>query len=57
MAERAGAHIVTVRASHASMVSQPAAATRLILEAVAATGLHQGQGSNGNRLVEVVANR
>lgn len=37
MAERAGAHIETVAASHASMVSQPEAVTRLVLSAVEAT--------------------
>ena len=37
MAERANATIVEVPASHVSFVSQPAAATRLILEAVKAT--------------------
>jgi pimeloyl-ACP methyl ester carboxylesterase len=37
MAERANATIVEVPASHASMVSQPEAATRLILQAVEAT--------------------
>ena len=37
MAERAGAQIVTVAASHATMVSEPEAATDLILQAVAAT--------------------
>ena len=37
MAERANATIVEVPASHASMVSQPEAATQLILQAVEAT--------------------
>jgi hypothetical protein len=37
MAERAGAHIEEVAASHASMVSQPDIATDLILAAVRAT--------------------
>ncbi len=37
MAERAGAQIVTVAASHASMVSEPDLATELILTAVTAT--------------------
>jgi pimeloyl-ACP methyl ester carboxylesterase len=37
MAQRANATIVEVPASHASMVSQPEAATQLILEAVEAT--------------------
>jgi pimeloyl-ACP methyl ester carboxylesterase len=37
MAERANATIVAVPASHASFVSQPEAATRLILQAVEAT--------------------
>ncbi len=37
MAERAGATIVEVPASHVSFVSQPEAATRLILQAVEAT--------------------
>jgi pimeloyl-ACP methyl ester carboxylesterase len=37
MAERADARIQEVSASHASMVSQPEAATRLILQAVEAT--------------------
>jgi pimeloyl-ACP methyl ester carboxylesterase len=38
MAERAGSTIEEVPASHASMVSQPQAATQLILRAVEATG-------------------
>jgi hypothetical protein len=37
MAERANATIVEVPASHVSFVSQPAAATELILQAVEAT--------------------
>jgi hypothetical protein len=37
MAERANATIVEVPASHASMVSQPEAATQLVLRAVEAT--------------------
>ena len=37
MAERANATIVEVRASHVSFVSQPQAATQLILQAVGAT--------------------
>jgi hypothetical protein len=37
MAERANATIVEVPASHASMVSQPEAATQLILQAAEAT--------------------
>jgi pimeloyl-ACP methyl ester carboxylesterase len=37
MAERANATIVEVAASHASMVSQPEAATQLVLQAVEAT--------------------
>ena len=37
MAERANATIEEVPASHASMVSQPEAVTRLILSAVEAT--------------------
>jgi hypothetical protein len=37
MAERANATIVEVAASHVSFVSQPDAATRLILQAVEAT--------------------
>jgi pimeloyl-ACP methyl ester carboxylesterase len=37
MATRAGSHIVKVNASHLSMISQPEAATNLILEAVSAT--------------------
>jgi pimeloyl-ACP methyl ester carboxylesterase len=37
MAERAGARITEIAASHASMVSQPEAATALIVEAVEAT--------------------
>ena len=37
MAERAEATIVEVAASHVSFVSQPDAATRLILQAVEAT--------------------
>jgi pimeloyl-ACP methyl ester carboxylesterase len=37
MAERANATIVEVPASHVSFVSQPEAATRLILQAVEAT--------------------
>jgi len=38
MAERADATIVEVPASHVSFVSQPKAATELILQAVEATG-------------------
>jgi hypothetical protein len=37
MAERANATIVEVAASHVSFVSQPKAATQLILQAVEAT--------------------
>jgi pimeloyl-ACP methyl ester carboxylesterase len=37
MAERAGARIVKVKASHLPMVSQPAAVTRLIVAAARAT--------------------
>jgi hypothetical protein len=37
MAERANATIVEVAASHVSFVSQPEAATQLILQAVEAT--------------------
>jgi pimeloyl-ACP methyl ester carboxylesterase len=37
MAERAGARIVKVKASHLSMLSQPGAVTRLILTAARAT--------------------
>jgi hypothetical protein len=37
MAERAGARIVKVKASHLSMISQPAAVTRLIVAAARAT--------------------
>lgn len=37
MAERANARITTIAASHASMVSQPAAATALIVDAARAT--------------------
>jgi pimeloyl-ACP methyl ester carboxylesterase len=37
MAERAGAQIVKVKASHLSMISQPAAVTRLIVAAARAT--------------------
>ena len=37
MAERAGATIVEVAASHVSFVSQPEAATQLILQVVEAT--------------------
>ena len=37
MAERANATIVEVPASHASMVSQPEAATQLVLQAIEAT--------------------
>jgi len=37
MAERANATIVEVQASHVSFVSQPEAATQLILQAVEAT--------------------
>jgi pimeloyl-ACP methyl ester carboxylesterase len=37
MAERAGAHIVRVRAGHLSMISDPAAVTRLVVQAVNAT--------------------
>jgi hypothetical protein len=42
MAERATAQIEEVPALHASMVSQPAAATRLVLTAVEATSRNQG---------------
>jgi len=38
MAERAGAKITEVDASHVVMVSQPQAVADVILEAVAATG-------------------
>jgi hypothetical protein len=38
MAERAGAMITEVDASHAVMVSQPQAVTDVILDAVAAVG-------------------
>jgi hypothetical protein len=41
MAERAGTTIVEVPASHVSFVSQPAAATQLILQAVEATAAAQ----------------
>jgi len=37
MAERAGAHIVEVRASHVSMISKPAAVARVIVAAARAT--------------------
>jgi hypothetical protein len=37
MAERAGARIVEVKASHLSMISQPGAVTRLIVAAARAT--------------------
>ena len=42
MAERAQAQIEELPASHASMVSQPEAATRLVLTAVEATSRNQG---------------
>jgi pimeloyl-ACP methyl ester carboxylesterase len=38
MAERAGAHIVEVKASHLSMISQPGAVTRLIIAAAGSSG-------------------
>jgi hypothetical protein len=41
MAERANATIVEVAASHVSFVSQPEAATQLILAAVEATSRSQ----------------
>jgi len=41
MAERGNAHIEEVAASHASMVSQPEAVTRLILSAVEETSQSQ----------------
>jgi hypothetical protein len=41
MAERGSAQIEEVTASHASMVSQPEAVTRLILGAVEATSRSQ----------------
>jgi hypothetical protein len=37
MAERAGAGIVKIKASHLSMISQPGAVTRLIVTAARAT--------------------
>jgi pimeloyl-ACP methyl ester carboxylesterase len=37
MATHAGAHIITVKAGHLSMVARPNAATSVILTAVAAT--------------------
>jgi len=38
MAQRAGAHITMVNAGHLSLISQPSVVTRVILEAVQATG-------------------
>ena len=38
MANRAGARITTVDAGHLSLISQPSVVTRVILEAVRATG-------------------
>jgi hypothetical protein len=35
---RAGAHIANVHAAHLSLISKPSAVTRVILEAVQATG-------------------
>ena len=38
MAQRAGAHITVVKAGHLSLISKPSVVTRVILEAVQATG-------------------
>jgi pimeloyl-ACP methyl ester carboxylesterase len=38
MAQRAGAHITVVNTGHLSLISKPSAVTRVILEAVQATG-------------------
>jgi pimeloyl-ACP methyl ester carboxylesterase len=38
MAQRAGAHITDVKAGHLSLISKPSVVTRVILEAVQATG-------------------
>ena len=38
MAKRAGAHITEVDAGHLSLISEPSVATRVILQAVQATG-------------------
>ena len=38
MAQRAGAHITDVNAGHLSLISKPSVVTRVILEAVQATG-------------------
>jgi hypothetical protein len=43
MAERANAAIVEVSASHVSYVSQPEAATQLVLQAVEATAPGRGR--------------
>ena len=38
MAQRAGAHITDVKAGHLSLISKPQVVTRVILQAVQATG-------------------
>ena len=38
MAQRAGAHITDVNAGHLSLISKPQVVTRVILQAVQATG-------------------
>jgi hypothetical protein len=38
MAQRAGAHITDVNAGHLSLIADPLVVTRVILEAVQATG-------------------
>ena len=38
MAKRAGAHITDVNAGHLSLISKPSVVTRVILDAVQATG-------------------
>ena len=38
MAQRAGAHITVVKSGHLSLISKPSVVTRVILQAVQATG-------------------
>ena len=38
MAKRAGAHVTEVDAGHLSLISEPSVVTRVILQAVQATG-------------------
>ena len=38
MANRAGAHITVVKSGHLSLISKPSVVTRVILQAVQATG-------------------